>query len=149
MRVFCILILLFLEMNNSKKNVYTILASYSGGCGFSQVAKRKIYRHYKFKERLCGVEETYDFGEPNLENVDIEQISFDEFMITKETVQSAISYLKNKDELTKKIFYLYYFMDKSIKEIADLFSVKESNVKNKLYRTLKEIRQYLLKEGME
>lgn len=40
-------------------------------------------------------------------------------------------------------------MDKSIKEIADLFSVKESNVKNKLYRTLKEIRQYLLKEGME
>ena len=114
-----------------------------------QVAKRKIYRHYKFKERLCGVEETYDFGEPNLENVDIEQISFDEFMITKETVQSAISYLKNKDELTKKIFYLYYFMDKSIKEIADLFSVKESNVKNKLYRTLKEIRQYLLKEGME
>ena len=114
-----------------------------------QVAKRKIYRHYKFKERLCGVEETYDFGEPNLENVDIEQISFDEFMITKETVQSAISYLKNKDELTKKIFYLYYFIDKSIKEIADLFSVKESNVKNKLYRTLKEIRQYLLKEGME
>lgn len=114
-----------------------------------QVAKRKIYRHYKFKERLCGVEEKYDFGEPNLENVDIEQISFDEFMITKETVQSAISYLKNKDELTKKIFYLYYFMDKSIKEIADLFSVKESNVKNKLYRTLKEIRQYLLKEGME
>lgn len=84
-----------------------------------------------------------------MENVDIEQISFDEFMITKETVQSAISYLKNKDELTKKIFYLYYFMDKSIKEIADLFSVKESNVKNKLYRTLKEIRQYLLKEGME
>ena len=42
MRVFCILILLFLEMNNSKKNVYTILASYSGGCGFSQMAKRKM-----------------------------------------------------------------------------------------------------------
>ena len=42
MRVFCILILLFLEMNNSKKNVYTILASYSGGCGFSQMTKRKM-----------------------------------------------------------------------------------------------------------
>ncbi|MDE6568314.1 MAG: sigma-70 family RNA polymerase sigma factor [Lachnospiraceae bacterium] len=113
-----------------------------------QVAKKKIYRHYKLLERLHGIEETYDFDESNLENIDIEQISFEEFLATKETVEMAISYLIQKDELTKKVFYLYYFMDKSIKEIADLFSVKESNVKNKLYRTLKELREYLLKEGM-
>ena len=84
----------------------------------------------------------------NLKNIDIEQISFEEFLESKEMVEMAISYLVQKDELTKKIFYLYYFMEKPIKEIADLFSVKESNVKNKLYRTLKELRQYLLKEGM-
>ena len=113
-----------------------------------QVAKKKIYRHYKLLERLRGIEETYEFDESNLNNTDIEQISFDEFMATKETVDMAILYLHQKDELTKKVFYLYYFMDKSIKEIADLFSVKESNVKNKLYRTLKELREYLLKEGM-
>ena len=113
-----------------------------------QIAKNKIYRHYKFLERLRGIEETYDFDNSNLKNIDIEQISFEEFLESKEMVEMAISYLVQKDELTKKIFYLYYFMEKPIKEIADLFSVKESNVKNKLYRTLKELRQYLLKEGM-
>ncbi|MCM1246580.1 MAG: sigma-70 family RNA polymerase sigma factor [Roseburia sp.] len=113
-----------------------------------QVAKKKIYRHYKLLERLRGIEETYDFDESNLNNIEIEQVSFAELAATKEMVETAISYLKQKDELTKKIFYLYYFLDKSIKEIARLFSVKESNVKNKLYRTLKELREYLLKEGM-
>lgn len=113
-----------------------------------QIAKKKIYRHYKLLERLRGIEETYDFGDSNLKSIEIEQISFDELMMTKETVEAAVSYLAKKDELTKKVFYLYYFMDKSIKEIADLFSVKESTVKNKLYRTLKELREYLLKKGM-
>lgn len=113
-----------------------------------QVAKRKIYRHYKLLERLRGIEETYDFDESNLSNIEVEQVSFSDIVATKEMVETAISYLTQKDELTKKIFYLYYFLDKSIKEIADLFSVKESNVKNKLYRTLKELREYLSKEGM-
>jgi RNA polymerase sigma-70 factor (ECF subfamily) len=112
-----------------------------------QVAKKKIYRHYKLLERLRGIEETYDFDEANLENAEMEQVSFSDVVATKEMVATAISYLAEKDELTKKIFYLYYFLDKSIKEIAELFSVKESNVKNKLYRTLKELREYLVKEG--
>lgn len=113
-----------------------------------QVAKKKIYRHYKLLERLRGIEETYDFDEANLENAEMEQVSFSDVVATKEMVATAISYLAEKDELTKKIFYLYYFLDKSIKEIAELFSVKESNVKNKLYRTLKELREYLVKEGL-
>lgn len=113
-----------------------------------QVAKKKIYRHYKLLERIRGIEETWDLDESNLNNIDIGQISFDEFLATKETVKMVISYLGQKDELTKKIYYLYYFMDKPIKEIAALFSVKESNVKNKLYRTLKELQEYLIKEGM-
>lgn len=42
MKVFSILILLFIEMNNAKKNEYTIVATYSGGCGYSQMTKRKM-----------------------------------------------------------------------------------------------------------
>lgn len=48
--------------------------------------------------------------------------------------------------LLKKIFYLYYYMDKDISEIALLFSVKESTIKNRLYRTLRELRKNLDKE---
>ncbi len=113
-----------------------------------QIAKRKIYRHYKLLERIRGVFDAYDFDESNPNAINLDQISFDELLVTKETIDTAISYLGRKDELTKKVFYLYYFMDKPLKEIADMFSVKESTVKNKLYRTLKELREYLIKEGM-
>ena len=67
-----------------------------------QIAKRKIFRHYKLKEKLRG-----------------------------------------KEEMN---YYLYYYMDKNISEIALLFSVKESTIKNRLYRTLRELRQNLDKE---
>ena len=111
-----------------------------------QIAKRKVYRHYKLKERFCGIESTYNFDENYQENIDTEQISFEEELMKKETVQTAVAYLETKDELTKKIFYLYYFLDKPIKEITVVFSVKESFVKNRLYRTLKELKQYLIEE---
>lgn len=113
-----------------------------------QIAKRKVYRHYTMLQRLHKFVETCDFEEFHPEHIDNDKISFDEILMTKLTVDMAIAYLAKKDEITKKIFYLYYYMDKSMKEIAELFSLKESNVKNKLYRTLKELREYLLKEGM-
>ena len=41
------LILLFsLEMNNCKKETYTIVATYTGGCGFSQMTKRNIIKQF-------------------------------------------------------------------------------------------------------
>lgn len=103
-----------------------------------QIAKRKIFRHYKLKEKLRGIEEMNDY---NILSADENDIA-----ISKETVQSVFTYLSAKDELTKKIFYLYYYMDKNISEIALLFSVKESTIKNRLYRTLRELRQNLDKE---
>lgn len=113
-----------------------------------QVAKRKIYRHYHFLERLREVENNFDFTEDVIEYVEFQEISFEEKMMNQFTIKAAFDYLVKKDVLTKKIFYLYYYMGKPIKEIADLLSVKESNVKNRLYRTLKELRKYLQNEGM-
>lgn len=113
-----------------------------------QIAKQKVYRHYKLLQRLRGWEQVRVFDEMNPEDTGIEDISFEESFMTKITADMAFTYLSEKDELTKKIFYLYYYMDKSIKEIAELFSIKESTVKNRLYRTLKELREYLTKKGM-
>ncbi len=107
-----------------------------------QIAKRKIFRHYKLKEKLRGIEKMnyYNILSSDENDIAVQQTSFDE------TVQSVFTYLSAKDELTKKIFYLYYYMDKNISEIALLFSVKESTIKNRLYRTLRELRQNLDKE---
>lgn len=113
-----------------------------------QIAKRKIFRHYKLKEKLRGIEEMnyYNILSADENDIAVQQTSFDDIAISKETVQSVFTYLSAKDELTKKIFYLYYYMDKNISEIALLFSVKESTIKNRLYRTLRELRQNLDKE---
>ena len=40
-----------------------------------------------------------------------------------------------------KIMYLYYYEDFTIKQIADTLNLTESNVKNYIYRTLKELRR--------
>lgn len=110
-----------------------------------RIAKHMVYRHYKLLESLRRFAKAVDFEDGNPE---YEKISFEESLFTKLTVDMAVGYLAKKDELTKKIFYLYYYMDKPIKEIAELFSIKESKVKNRLYRTIKELREYLSKKGM-
>ena len=51
--------------------------------------------------------------------------------------------IQSKPEDVKKIFYLYYDMGLTVPEIAEKLSVSQSNVKNKLYRTLKELRNLL------
>ena len=53
---------------------------------------------------------------------------------------------KNKDLITTKIFYLYFAMGLKISEIAKELKMTESNVKNKIYRMLKELKKYLGKE---
>ena len=42
-----------------------------------------------------------------------------------------------------KIFYLYYAEGLKITEIAKELKLKESAVKNKIYRTLKELKEAL------
>lgn len=113
-----------------------------------QLAKRKIYRHYKLLERWYGRKIEWDEAGPDREIGEPEEVSFEELVITKEIVERAADYLKQKDDLTKKIFYLHFYMDKRLREIAGLLDVKESTVKNKLYRTLKELKKYLVQEGM-
>ncbi|MCH5268796.1 MAG: RNA polymerase sigma factor [Lachnospiraceae bacterium] len=113
-----------------------------------KLAKRKVYRHYKLLERLRGVEASYELDESDMDAFDMETISFEDSFMTKELVSYAIDFIKQKDELTKRIFYLHFYLDKSIREIAEMISITESNVKNKLYRTLKELKEYLMREGM-
>lgn len=45
-----------------------------------------------------------------------------------------------------KIFYLYYAEDITIKDIASELKLSESNVKNHLYRTLKELNELFGKD---
>ena len=43
-----------------------------------------------------------------------------------------------------KIFYLYFILDMTFKEIAELLEMNESTVKSNLYRLLKNIKESFL-----
>ena len=69
------------------------------------------------------------------------EIDIEKDLITKDNVLQVWKYLKNKSELTTKIFYLYYVMELPIRTIANDMKITESNVKNHLYRTQKELKE--------
>lgn len=102
-----------------------------------QLAKSKVYRYYSEKERekACVFLEDYEASEQE----GMQDTEWEDALINKLTAQEAMEYISEKDELTKEIFYQHYFEDKTLKEIAENCGVKEATVKNRLYRTLKEL----------
>ena len=67
--------------------------------------------------------------------------------ITKFNAQEVWRYIKKKDIKVIKIFYLYYYSEFKISEIAKELNLSESNVKNVLYRTIKDIKKNVKIEG--
>ena len=104
------------------------------------IANNIIKRHYYKKKNniITFVKE---------EEIEIkDDIDLEQDFITKENVKKVWEYIKGKDILTSKIFYLYFVLELKISEIATELRIKESTVKNRLYRTLKEVKKYIGKD---
>ena len=100
------------------------------------IAKNKIKKHYSLAKISYIGSENENLSQYSENDIDIEKD-----LITKDNVMQVWNYLKNKSELTAKIFYLYYVIDVPIKEIAEELKITESNVKNHLYRTRKDLKE--------
>lgn len=113
-----------------------------------QIAKTKLFRHYKFSARLKNrvplirENEEGEYPETIKEDVDIE-----DSLINRETVREVWELLRKKPLEIQKIFALYYYCDMKISEISKELGLNESGVKRRLFGTLKEIRNVYLKEG--
>lgn len=110
------------------------------------IANNVIKRHYskKKKEKVITL-----FNDQNEENFDVkDDFDLEQNIITKENVKEVWDFLKEKDLITAKIFNLYFALDMKISEIAKELQIHESNVKNRIYRTLKEIKKELGKENI-
>ena len=98
------------------------------------IAKNKINKYngksYKIKNLFTKAEIN------NLKN----NINIEKNIVDKDNLEEIWKYLKNKDIIIFKIFYLYYVESLTIKEISKQLNINESNVKNYLYRTLKELK---------
>ena len=112
-----------------------------------QVAKTKLYKYYQKLERtkkFCiepsNTEQDQSLNEEwdNLNNALENKI--EEYFVNKDTLDSLWQYILTKSSDIQRTFYLYYFMDMPIKNIALTMSKNESTVKNWIYRTTKEIR---------
>lgn len=113
------------------------------------IAHNRIRKYYGKKQRNKVI--SIPFKEEISENKKELQsdIDLERDIVTKENAQKVWNYLKNKNTIIAKIFYLYYGMDCKISDIAKELEMSESNVKNNLYRTLKELRNVFRKEGEE
>ena len=109
-----------------------------------QLAKSKVYRYYSEKEWVQAkafVETAEVVGEDINETVyHNRNEEWEDALIDKLTANEIMEYLAQKDELTREIFYQLYFQDKTLKEIAESSGMKETTVKKRLYRTLKELK---------
>ncbi len=66
----------------------------------------------------------------------------------KIVLEKLNAYLGQLPELERKIFVRRYFYMDTMREIADLYEMKESYVKTLLFRTRKKLKEHFQKEGI-
>lgn len=110
-----------------------------------KIAKTKIFKHYKFIEKIRKFMPIFSLNnkDDNITfcNLKIEDYSIEDNIINNTLVEEISDYIKRKPIDIQRIFYLYYYFEMTISEISKQLSIKESTVKSKLYRTLKDIRR--------
>lgn len=110
------------------------------------IAKKKLQRHYgllyqiKIESISKSADEEYELEIPS--DMDIEADT-----ITKLDAENVWKYIKKKNIKVVRVFYLYYYLELTISQIAKKLNMSESNVKNVLYRTIKDIKENVKIEG--
>lgn len=101
------------------------------------IANNIIKRHYHKKKKMLVL-----FSSDKEDDIEIkDEFDLEQDVITRENAKEVWEYVKKRDVETAKIFYLYFSLGLKISEIAEQLDLKESNVKNKLYRTLKQLKK--------
>lgn len=125
-----------------KNKKYDITSAYILG-----IAKHKIADFYRFnyKSKIISLFSKKD-EIPLLDKIPSNYDLQADF-IKKEDLNIVWEYLKSKRSVIFKIFFLYYYDNFSINNISEYLNISESNVKNYLYRTLKELKDILKDRG--
>jgi RNA polymerase sigma-70 factor (ECF subfamily) len=114
-----------------------------------RIAKRKLARYYSVLKRLqifvsmSMKNEDNENEEIELSDAEANAFITEDSVVNQITLENARQFIQKKPKDVEKIFYLFYDAGLSIPEIARTLSLNESNVKNKLYRTIKELQNIL------
>lgn len=120
--------------NREKLDIEKELSPYIAGITKNLIKKKyrnsKTYENIEdYEEKLIGTEGIDLYSEEDEQN---------------EVIIKELGKLKEED---KKIFMLFYYEDKKIKEISNILDISQSKVKMKLHRIRKKLKQNL-KGGM-
>ena len=110
-----------------------------------RIARRKLARYYSLAARLRLLVpiSAADGGEESLSGFDAGAFLTEDFAVGSVLLETARRFILSKPDDVQKIFYLHYDAGLTLAEIARSLALNESNVKNKLYRTLAELRDIL------
>lgn len=117
----------------------------------SNIAKQKIYRYYRFRDRAHALFRFRANDEepelPEWEMLELDSFEIEDELDRQNLIQQIKQYIHTQPMEVQKIFYLCYQLNKTIPEIAELMEMSVSGVKNKIYRTIKSMRVQISKEG--
>lgn len=107
-----------------------------------RLTKQALARYYRTMNKRMEVYAEPSENEITAEMEDIQALSVEEITVDRTILAWTDQYLASRGDDVRKIFHLYYRFGMKIPEIARLMEKTESHIKNKLYRTLKEISAY-------
>ncbi|MBO4265400.1 MAG: sigma-70 family RNA polymerase sigma factor [Clostridia bacterium] len=105
------------------------------------IAKQKLYKYYQNKKPSSILVYRSDDDDTDALELLPDDVVVEDKVIDDIVISELRGEIAKKPLVTQKIFYLYYSLDMTIPQIAKLLKLGESYVKNKLYRTIKELRQ--------
>lgn len=113
------------------------------------ISINKIKKHYTLVQRFKTIS-IFNKSDKDIELIDSlkDSIDLEDLVIRSDEWDFIWNYIKSKkNQNIPKIFYLYYVLDLTIKDISKELIVSESYVKNVIYRTLDELRSLFGKES--
>ena len=108
----------------------------------AQITKNIVYKKYNNSLREV---KTNSFEDNALELFD--KSSLEDLIEEREFNEIVLKNIEKMSKLDAEIFRKYYFEDKSIKQISKELNISKSNVKIKLHRTRKRVKELLKKGG--
>lgn len=105
------------------------------------IAINKIKKHYTLLDRIKAISLS-ERNDKDIELIDTieDKINIENHIINIDNWNIIWQFIKNmKNQDIPKVFYLYYKLELSIKEISKLLNTNESYVKNLIYRTLNKL----------
>ncbi len=105
------------------------------------IANNKLKKHYTLIQKIKTIS-LFQKDDKNIELIDTinDNVNIDEIIIRNDNWDIIWKYIKDKkNQDIPKVFYLYYELELSIKEISNILKVSESYIKHLIYRTLHEL----------